>query len=480
MKSYNKKLGGFIVVGVLASLSLSSGPAFSQTLRDALAAAYSNNPDLLSQRETYRATVETVPQALGNWRPTVSLNLNAARNYNEANNRSSTAPKREQFRDPHEGTITLTQPLFRGGRTVAGVDKSEADVKKAEADLAAKEQSTLLAAATAFMNVVRDQATLELNINNEQVLKRQLEATRDRFNVGEITRTDVSQAEAALAGATANRITSEGALGSSNSTYRQVVGEEPVKLVPPSSVDDVPTVLDAVLADAANRHPAIISALYAEKSARNNIDLVQGELLPTLNFVGSLDKTLDGSTRSASGDPSMSVTGLAKLDLTIPLYEQGAVYARTRAAKIAAGKSRIDLDSARALRVATARQAWDALRTARAALVSFKSQIDANEVALDGVRREAAVGSRTVLDILTAEQTLLASQVNLVKSQRDEIVAAYQLKEAVGGLSAERLDLPVNIYKPADFYNQERGKFIGLGVSDLPTPSDEIKAGETK
>jgi len=470
-------LSGSVVAGVIAAISFSADQVQAQTLRDALASAYSNNPDLLSQRETYRGAVETVPQALGNWRPTVSLNLNAARNYNEANNRST--GKAEQFRSPHEGTITVTQPLYRGGRTIAGVDKSEADVKKAEADLAVKEQSTLLAAATAFMNVVRDQATLELNTNNEQVLRRQLEATRDRFNVGEITRTDVSQAEAALAGATANRITSEGALESSKAIYRQVVGEEPSKLVPPSTVEDVPTSLDGVLADAGNRHPAIVSALYSEKSARHNIDLVQGELLPTLNFVGTLDKTLDGSARS-NGNESMSITGQAKLDLTIPLYEQGTVYARTRAAKIAAGKSRVDLDSARLLRSATARQSWDALRTARASIVSFRSQIEANEVALDGVRREAAVGSRTVLDVLTAEQALLLSQVNLVRSQRDEIVAAYQLKEAVGGLSADQLQLPVDIYKPADFYRQERNKFIGLGVSDLPEPSKELTTGEAK
>jgi outer membrane protein len=452
---------------------LSAGPAFSQTLRDALAAAYTNNPDLLSQRETYRATVETVPQALGNWRPTVSLDLNAARTYNDQNNRSSGS--QEQYRSPREGTLTVTQPLFRGFRTVAGVDKSEADVKKAEADLSAKEQATLLSAATAFMNVVRDQATLELNINNEQVLKRQLEATQDRFNVGEITRTDVSQAQAALAGATASRITAEGALESSKASYRQIVGEEPGKLVSPGSVEDVPTDLDAVLADAANRHPAIISALYAEKSARHNVDLVEGELLPTLNFIGTLDKTLDGQTRVA-GNESSSATGQAKIDLTIPLYEQGAVYARTRAAKIAAGKSRIDLDSVRLLRVATARQAWDALRTARASIVSFKTQIDANEVALDGVRREAAVGSRTVLDTLDAEQTLLLSQVNMVRSQRDEIVAAYQLKESVGTLSAEQMQLPVDVYKPQEFYNQERNKFIGLGVPNLPPPSPEVKA----
>lgn len=472
MSLYNKKLAGVAIAGAMASLVWSSGPAWSQTLRDALAAAYTNNPDLRSQRETQRGTVEGVPQALGGWRPTVSLNLNAGRNYNEANNRTSGA--REQFRSPHQGTVTFTQPLFRGLRTVSGVDKAEADVKKAEADLDAKEQSTLLAAVTAFMNVVRDQATLDLNINNEQVLARQLQATQDRFNVGEITRTDVSQAEAALAGATANRITSEGVLETSRATYQQVIGEAPGKLVAPEVVASIPQSRDEVIEIARNLHPAVIAAGYSEKSALSNVDLVKGELLPTLNFVGTLDKTMDGSARSA-GNESMSITGLAKLDLTIPIYEQGTVYARTRAAKIAAGKSRIDLDSVRALRVATANQAWDTLRAARAANVSFKAQIEAAAVALDGIRREASVGSRTVLDVLTSEQTLLTAQVNLVKSQRDEIVASYQLKEAIGGLTAEQLSLPVEIYKPNEFYARERDRFIGLDVPDLPEASSGTK-----
>lgn len=473
MSLYNKRLAGVAIAGAMASLVCSSGPALSQTLRDALAAAYTNNPDLRSQRETQRGTVEGVPQALGGWRPTVSLNLNAGRNYSESNSRTSGS--REQFRSPHQGTLTFTQPLFRGLRTVSGVDKAEADVKKAEADLDAKEQSTLLAAVTAFMNVVRDQATLDLNINNEQVLARQLQATQDRFNVGEITRTDVSQAEAALAGATANRITSEGVLETSRATYQQVIGEAPGRLVAPEVVASIPQSRDEVIEIARSLHPAVIAAGYSEKSALSNVDLVKGELLPTLNFVGTLDKTLDGSARGAGGDLSMSVTGLAKLDLTVPIYEQGTVYARTRAAKIAAGKSRIDLDSVRALRVATANQAWDTLRAARAANVSFKAQIDAAAVALDGIRREASVGSRTVLDVLTSEQTLLTAQVNLVKSQRDEIVASYQLKEAIGGLTAEQLNLPVDIYKPNEFYARERDRFIGLDVPDLPEASSGTK-----
>jgi len=205
------------------------------------------------------------------------------------------------------------------------------------------------------------------------------------------------------------------------------------------------------------------------------VKLVEGELLPTLNFIGTLDKTLDGASRLAHDEETMSVTAQAKIDLVVPIYEQGAVYARARAAKLLAGKARIDLDSIRASRVSIANQAWETWRTTRAKIESIKSQIDAAQIALEGVQREAQVGSRTTLDILTAEQTVLNAQVSLVSAQRDEVVAAYQVKEAAGDLTAAKLELPVNVYDPNQYYHEARDKVIGLGVSKLPTPS---KTGE--
>jgi len=243
MFRYNNPHFWWATGAAVAVLAIAAGPVSAQTMTDALSAAYTTNPDLLSQREALRSTIEGVPQALGNWRPTVSLDLNAARNLNGANSRNTSggaAADRYQYRDPHEGTVTITQPLFRGFRTTAGVDVAEDNVKKGIADLDAKEQATLLAAATAYMNVVRDQATLQLNINSEQVFARQLQATRDRFDVGEVTRTDVSQAESALAGATAARITAEGTLESSRAVYRNVIGGDPSTLASPVDPTDLP------------------------------------------------------------------------------------------------------------------------------------------------------------------------------------------------------------------------------------------------
>jgi outer membrane protein len=455
MKSYNKALGGFVVAGVMASISLASGPAFAQTLRDALAAAYTNNPELLSQRETLRSTIEGVPQALSNWRPSVTLSGDYSKQWSHLNTRESSG-SRDQRRFPHSAGIDVTQPLYRGGRTDAAVGQAEYNVLAAKATLDGREQDTLLAAVIAFMNVVRDKALLDLRVNNEQVLNRQLSATRDRFNVGEITRTDVSQSEARLAGAVAQRVAAEGTLQNSRAAYLNVIGEAPGDLIPPTLPSDLPPSLDATLASARVNHPDVVSAQYSEQSSKENVKLVGGELLPTLSLVGSTTRLWQNTTAD-----SQQTTSTVGLDLTVPIYEKGAVYSRLRSAKILAGRSRLDLDNVRSDTVQGASSAWESLKSARAQIQSFDSQISAAEIALEGVQREAAVGSRTVLDVLDAEQELLNARVSLVSARRDEIVAAYQLKESVGEFTAQRLDLPVNIYNPMEYYDRVRNKWWG-------------------
>jgi outer membrane protein len=304
--------------------------------------------------------------------------------------------------------------------------------------------------------VVRDKALLDLRLNNEQVLSRQLSATRDRFNVGEITRTDVSQSEARLAGAVAQRVAAEGTLQNSRAAYLNVIGEAPGDLIPPTIPGDLPPSLDATLASARVNHPDVVSAQYSEQSSQENIKLVGGELLPTLSLVGSTTRLWQSTT-----DDSQQTTSTVGLDLTVPIYEKGAVYSRLRSAKILAGRSRLDLDNVRSDTIQGASSAWENLKSARAQIQSFDSQIAAAEIALEGVQREAAVGSRTVLDVLDAEQELLNARVSLVSARRDEIVAAYQLKESVGEFTAQRLDLPVNIYNPMEYYDRVRNKWWG-------------------
>jgi TolC family type I secretion outer membrane protein len=326
----------------------------------------------------------------------------------------------------------------------------------AKATLDATEQNTLLSAVTVFMNVVRDKALLDLRVNNEQVLARQLSATRDRFNVGEITRTDVSQSEARLAGAVAQRIAAEGTLQNSRAAYLNVVGEAAGNLQSPVVPVDLPKSLDATLAAARVNHPNIVSAQYNEQAFQENVKVVGGELLPSVDLFGTATRLWENSS-----DDSQQTTGTVGVDLTVPIYEKGAVYSRLRSAKILAGRSRIDLDNVRSDTVQAASAAWENLNSARAQIESFQSQISAAEIALEGVQREAAVGSRTVLDVLDAEQELLNARVNLVSARRDEVVAAYQLKEAVGEFTAQRMELPVNIYNPMDYYDRVRNKWWG-------------------
>jgi TolC family type I secretion outer membrane protein len=364
-----------------------------------------------------------------------------------------------RLRSPDSASLTLTQPLYRGGRTLAEISRAENLVQRGRAVLQGVEQTVLLDAATAYANVLRDQATLDLNVNNEQVLTRQLQAARDRFQVGEITRTDVSQAEARLERARADRIQAEGNLTSSRSTYERVIG-----LVPPPrlAAARLPTNLprsEGEAIEGAAGHPDVIAARFNEKAATDDVDLVTGEKLPTVNLNSSLSRDTETQTRGLQRDTA-SVT----VSVSVPLYQAGSVDARVREAKQTAGQRRIEVEDVRRRTQESARRNLEALTTARARVTAFESQIRAAEIALDGVEQEARVGLRTVLDVLDAEQELFVAKVNLVGAQRDEVVAAYQLSAAVGRLSAGDLGLPVEIYDAARYYNETRGRWTGTNV----------------
>ncbi len=442
---------------IAAGFGFLSETASAQTLQEALASAYQNNPDLLSQRANLRATDESVPQALSNWRPDVELSGDISRSQTDLSSRTGESTK---TRTPRGASIDVTQPLFRGFRTDAAITKAEHDVRAAQQRLLATEQNILLSVVEAFTAVVRDQAVLDLSTNNEQVLRRQLEATQDRFRVGEITRTDVSQAEARLAGSVADRIQAEGNLEKSRAAYVNIVGDAPGVLTPPNTLPALPASLSAAVALARSNHPDILAAEADELSALQTVRSVRGELLPSLNLVGTAERRFE-----VSADDNRQSTAQVTLNLSVPLYQKGAVYSRLRQAKQSAGKSRIDLDSARRDVTEAVTQAWETLASARASIRSFRAQIQAAEVALEGVRREAQVGSRTVLDVLDAEQELLDARVNLVIAQRDEVVASFELKEAIGQLTAAGLDLPVEIYDPLRHYNEVRGKWVGTSSS---------------
>ena len=446
-------------ISVLLALPImGTTSARGESLVEALTMAYQSNPTLQAQRARLRATDEGVAEALSGWRPEVEVTGSGAKTRQSFN-----ADTSNSNRTPYSSTLNVTQSLYRGGRTVAETSQAESEVEAARARLTSVEQVVLLDAVTAYMNVFRDEAVLELNIKNEQVLARQLEATRDRFTVGEVTRTDVAQAESRLAGALADRRQAEGDLEVSRATYRQIVGAMPGTLTRP----DLPRPPAADSEEAAGlanaQNPDVLAAIHDAAAAQINVRAVTGELLPSVDLTANASRSRDQVIEDRTTN-TLSVTAA----LTIPLYQTGSVSARVREAKQLAERARRLIDEARRAAVQDAASAWETLVVAQARIEALDSQVRAAVIALDGVTQEATVGSRTVLDVLDAEQELLNAQVGLVGARRDEIVAHFDLLAAVGGLTARGLSLPVDPYDEKGYYSTIRNRWWGLdtGTAD--------------
>jgi len=434
-------------------LLLSAG-AGAQTLEQSLVAAYQNNPSLQSQRAALRATDENVSQALAGWRPTVTLSADASAQHTDGNSTGSSDSQ------PRSASLRISQPVYRGGRTVNGIAQAEANVLAARQTLRQTEQTVLQGTVRAYMDVLRDQAVVDLNAANLQRLRRQLEATRDRFEVGEVTRTDVAQAEARVSGAISSLVAAQGVLESSRATFRRVIGLEPVNLSRVPALGPLPESEEEARQVALSENPLIQQAVRSEEASRAAVDVARGVIFPTVSLSGTLSRGYETSTFNDRLD-SASVAAT----VSIPLYQTGSEYSRIRQAKQTNSQRRIDIETQRRAVTESVTQAWAALNSATEQIRANVDQVRANEVALDGVRQEAEVGSRTVLDVLDAEQELLNSQVALVRSERDEFVAGFDLRVALGRLSAERLGLPVAVYDPAAHYQAIRNKLYG---SDVP------------
>ncbi|WP_353859323.1 TolC family outer membrane protein [Azospirillum formosense] len=435
--------------------------ASAQSLEDALAQAYSNNPALAAQRARQRAVDETVPQALSGYRPTVRATAGITRN---ATNSTFQGGETGSENNAKSVGVTATQPLYDA--TVGpAVRRAERTVEAQRATVLANEQQILLNAAAAYLDVVQNQAVLELQANNEQVLRRQLDAARDRFRVGEYTRTDVSQSESRLAASIAARISAEGTLQASRATYERVVGSMPGKLKAPKPKFKLPGTLDEVVEMARSNNPSVLSATYTEAAQREAVDQQFGRLLPSANLSAQANRTIDAG-RSSGIDIKRQDGAQLTAQITIPLYQAGLPEALTREAKHTANQARLQIDDTRRQAVEAAISAWQGLQAARASIESYNSQIRAAEIALEGVRQEAQVGSRTVLDVLNQEQELLNARVNLVRAQRTEMVQAFTVLGAIGQLTARQLNLPVQYYDADTHYKQVRNKWIGTGVPE--------------
>jgi TolC family type I secretion outer membrane protein len=332
-------------------------------------------------------------------------------------------------------------------------------VKAGRAQLLDTEQQVLFQAVQAYMSVVTNQSILDLRRNNEKVLQAQLQATEDRFQAGEVTKTDVAQAQSRLQGATADRVAAEGDLTAAKAVYRQVIGQEPVQLSMPNVPPSLPVKENEVLS-LAQQQPQVVAAQFIESATKDDIDTQFSELLPSVSVQGSVSHTDEQqSDRDHANDGT--ILGV----LTVPLYQAGAPDSRVRQAKQLYQQARRQLDEARRSADQQAVAAWQALETAQAQITSFEEQVRATDIALEGVRQEQSVGARTVLDVLDAEQESLNAKVNLVTAQTNLVLARYQVLQAIGRLNAKDLALNVPLYDPAQHYNQVRNKWIGTGPS---------------
>lgn len=463
--------------GALACLGalLMAAPAAAETftLNDALGVAYETNPVLAAQQAQLRATDEQVAQANAGWRP----QINAQGSYGV-----------EQFgfkpipiggggtistltEHPLQGQLTITQPIFRGGRTIAEISRAKALVRAGRAQLLAAEQTVLLDAVTAYMDVVRDTAIVKLRKSNVQVLTQQRNSTQIQFNAGALTRTDVSQSEARLAAAQSELTAAQGELAISHANFVQTIGRPAETLQDDPGLPPLPATQDEITALAAKQNPAVVSARENDRASDYAIDDAYGALLPSLSVQGqyfysqgSLTSGFGPGGSSGIGSAGAADHGTAVLGLLdVPIYQGGADQAQVRAAKELHNQTTQLVEAADREVIAAATSAWEVFQSAQATIASNQATEKADEIAFQGVSKEQQVGGRTILDVLNAEQELLNAQVAVVSAKRDTVVAAYEVLAATGALTAKDLGLKVKLYDPIEHYDSDSSRWIGFG-----------------
>ena len=455
-------------LGVCAgAMAVAVGPAVTlasaETLESALAQAYRNNPQLNAQRASLRAVDENVSQALAGYRPHVTGSIDSGYQHYESHTLSAAGYVITNTNiSPRGGTVGLVQNVFNGERTGNSTRQAESQILAGRETLRNTEQSVLLDGATSYMNVMRDSAILDLQRRNVQVLQEQLKQTRDRFNVGEVTKTDVAQAESRLAAAQSQVLAAEANLKASQAAYRRVIGVEPVGMANGMPVDRFsPRSLEASVDLGWKTHPQVTSAQYTVDAALYAVKVAEGALYPTITAEANVTKRWDLAPGSMD-----QTTGTVLGRLAVPIYQGGAEYSVIRQTKETLGQRRIELDLARDQIRAAVVQAWSQLEATKAQIIAAQAQVTATEVALNGVREEARVGQRTTLDVLNAQQELVNARVALVTAQRDRVVASFTLLAAVGRLSPQVLSLPTETYDARVHYHQVRDQWFGVRTPD--------------
>lgn len=453
MVSRKTLAGAVAVVGLLVNAQ----GANALSIKEALAATYQNNPTLNASRAQLRVTDEGVPQALAGWRPSIIASGNYGYQWQESQGTN-------RNRNEYTASLQVTQPLFRGFRTVNSTRQAEAIVRAQREDLRTAEQTALFQAATAYMDVIRDTALVSLRRSDLKFQEEQVRASKDRFNVGEGTRTDVSQAESGRARAQSTLNTALANLNTSRAIFRQVIGIDPKNLSARTNVTSLlPKTVASAISIGQDEHPAIQSSQFLVDAAQFAVKTAQGVLLPTADLQGTLSYS-DNNLPGVSGNPTRTASIFGRV--TVPIYQNGSEYSVVRQSKEDLGRTEILVDVSRDNIRAQAISSWGQLNASIASITAAEAQVAAARLALEGVIEEQRVGQRTTLDVLDTQSDLVDARVTLVTAQRDRVVAAYAVLSSVGRLDYDNLALSGARYDPTEHYRLVRDKWIGLRTPD--------------
>ena len=443
-------------------------PALADTIEAALVRAYQNNPQLNAQRAQVRFTDENVPQALSGYRPKVAVTASVGYQYTDTlstqggNANTLVRTGIAGTNPPRSVGATVTQTLFNGQQTANRTRAAESQVSGSREALRVLEQTVLLSAATIYMDYLRDSAIVEVQKSNVRVLEQTLKQTRDRFNVGEVTRTDVAQSEAQLAAGKTQLLTAEANLNTTRSNFRRIIGNEPENLAPGSPVDRfLPGTLPASVELGLTQNPNVTAAMFGIDVSYLQVKVAEGALLPTVTFQAAVQQSYE-STQTLYRSFGASATA----QLSVPIYQGGAEYSLIRQSKETLAQQRLVLEQTRDQTRANVVTAWGQLVAGKAQVASAQAQVQASEIALNGVREEAKAGQRTTLDVLNAQQALVNARVALVTAQHDRVVASYSVLNTVGRLSPQVMNLPTTVYDPSVHYHQVRDSWVGVRTPD--------------
>ncbi|WP_428393596.1 TolC family outer membrane protein [Lichenicoccus sp.] len=435
----------------------SGAPSFiPHTLQEAFASAYLTNPQLQAERANLRVTDENVPTALAGWRPTITGTTGLT--YTQGTVQQGTGLGGVIATPGYTAGVTIQQPIYQGGHTTALTHEAVNRVLAERANLIATEQTVFSNVVSAYVGVIQNQQNLQIQTNNERVLVQQLQATQDRFRVGEITRTDVAQAQAALATARAQRQQAEGQLQTAEATYEQQVGMPPApNLIPPQPLDLPVHTEQEAMAQAVSNNPSVVAALFTQSSDKDAFDVAVSALLPKITaqaeYLHGVNQTFKGYQEDIKE---------AILNFQVPIYQGGAEYAAARQARQTEQYARRQVDVQRKTALQSAISNWENLLAFRASIQSDRTAVRANIIALDGVERQVIVGTSTTLALLQQQQTLLSSQLALVQSLSSMVTASYSVASAIGRLTARDLKLNVPLYDETAYYKAVKDRLWGL------------------